>query len=822
MRYLALPVLILSALVVRPEAAFAQGAHKIKIEKVQVGFPHTAETTWYKAGAWTPVYVYLTNEGSDAVNTGEYALVVETADSEDVQNHYTERRLLPLLNPGESTNAPLLAYVRPGGDTSEITVQVQSNDGRTLDSKKPDTYASEALPVNAQVVLQAGSKLPGMKRALIRSAENKPGEGVEDDESLDSRGPLRFVYAEKVEQLPARWFGYQGIDLLMLTTSRKEFISDLLTDATGRKEALVEWVRRGGQLVISAERNKDFVDKFLDNTKLLNCRLVGTVRRKQLDSLPKWAATEPLKGTPIKGKPEETLDVEFSELVPGRGVDVLAKELGPNNDKMERPTIVQGGCGLGRVLLTAFDLDAAPFTSWKGPNKDEAFWRKLAEEMDIHPVTQQQAAGNPVGPKGKGQQGPQFPGATREPVELAGQLQDSLEGFDDVPVISFGWVALFIFFYILIVGPIDYFVLKKLVKRLELTWVTFPAVVLTISGIAYFTAYWLKGNDLKVNKIDVVDIDLNSSRAYGSTWFTIYSPRIQNYTVGVEPAPAGWNWTSPKIEATGDHAVLVDWMGRPEADWERRSQQGILNWNRPTFRYAPDGAGLEGVPIRVWATKSFTASWKMTLTEGKPLFEAGLHRVGGAQPDLLEGTITSHLPVDLKDVTLLYKDKAYEVPGGLTQGLPRSINDLKIGAMAGGGENLNLWLAKIFDERTSKAAKAVKIHQGQSTTVLPARAHMKSLLFHAARTDANADHNSQLRSLDESWRLKESHREEVILIGRTAYVEGKAEDVSKNDVSASRLWLGGLPDSGKPRKDLEGTLSQETFVRVYIPVTPRN
>src|SRR5260370_9776909 len=134
MRYLVVPAFVLSALLVQPEAAFAEGARKIKIEKVQVGFPKTVEASCYKAAAWTPVYVYLTNEGSEKIDGKEYALVVETTDSEGVQNHYTERRLLPLLNPGESTNPPLLAYVRPGGETSAITVHVHNNDAPPIHS----------------------------------------------------------------------------------------------------------------------------------------------------------------------------------------------------------------------------------------------------------------------------------------------------------------------------------------------------------------------------------------------------------------------------------------------------------------------------------------------------------------------------------------------------------------------------------------------------------------------------------------------------------------------------------------------------------------
>ena len=76
-----------------------------------------------------------------------------------------------------------------------------------------------------------------------------------------------------------------------------------------------------------------------------------------------------------------------------------------------------------------------------------------------------------------------------------------------MPVVSFGWVALLIVLYILLIGPVEYFFLKRVLGRLELTWITFPIIVLTVSLAAYFTAYALKGRDLKVNKIDVVDVD---------------------------------------------------------------------------------------------------------------------------------------------------------------------------------------------------------------------------------------------------------------------------------------------------------------------------
>src|SRR5437773_189997 len=153
-----------------------------------------------------------------------------------------------------------------------------------------------------------------------------------------------------------------------------------------------------------------------------------------------------------------------------------------------------------------------------------------------------------------------LPGWGGDYNEIGTQFRNRLETFPEVPVISFGWVALFILLYIIVVGPLDYLFLKKVVKRLELTWVTFPVVVLVVSAGAYFTAYYIKGNDLRINKVDVVDIDLHDGQAYGHTWFTLFSPRIQHYTVGIEPASPGW------VAAPGsdknEYATVVSWLGR--------------------------------------------------------------------------------------------------------------------------------------------------------------------------------------------------------------------------------------------------------------------
>src|SRR5262249_46816946 len=271
----------------------------------------------------------------------------------------------------------------------------------------------------------------------------------------------------------------------------------------------------------------------------------------------------------------------------------------------QSPLILRTPYGMGRVTLIAFDFDLQPFLSWQGQTQ---FYEKLLTEshdLSRDPSHRQGKQFNPMG----------F-GGDNSPGEVAGDLQASLEQFEDVPMISFGWVALFILIYIIVVGPLDYLFLKKVVKRLELTWITFPAVVLLVSVVAYFAAYAIKGNDLRINKVDLVDIDLvegasGGARSYGQTWLTLFSPRIQLYTVGLEPASPDWAVAG---EAGKPNAsVLVSWLGRPDSGFGGTDRGRSQTLFRRSYDYDTDARGLKGVPIQVWSSKSFTARWEAPL-----------------------------------------------------------------------------------------------------------------------------------------------------------------------------------------------------------------
>src|SRR5262249_6040241 len=148
-------------------------------------------------------------------------------------------------------------------------------------------------------------------------------------------------------------------------------------------------------------------------------------------------------------------------------------------------------------------------------------------------------------------------------TDVATRLQRELDRFD-VPRVSFGLVALFIFLYILLVGPLDYLLLKNVFKRLEWTWVTFPVVVVVVTAAAYFSAAALGRGRLQINEVDLVAVAQRgaAAHAHGTTWLALWSPDLRTYTVGWEPALAAW---SSGGDAGPAAPAVVTWLGRPEA-----------------------------------------------------------------------------------------------------------------------------------------------------------------------------------------------------------------------------------------------------------------
>src|SRR5207302_5216623 len=119
-------------------------------------------------------------------------------------------------------------------------VQVGITAGGQTFTRAPEEFG--ALELGEHLYLTLGARLNHLQEALVALAPAK------ERESRETR-PRQAAFETDVQRLPTEWFGYDAVDLMVLTTENKVFLDKLGADLP-RLRALGEWVRRGGRLVV--------------------------------------------------------------------------------------------------------------------------------------------------------------------------------------------------------------------------------------------------------------------------------------------------------------------------------------------------------------------------------------------------------------------------------------------------------------------------------------------------------------------------------------------------------------------------------------------
>ena len=180
------------------------------------------------------------------------------------------------------------------------------------------------------------------------------------------------------------------------------------------------------------------------------------------------------------------------------------------------PLVVRTPRGFGQVIFLAADLDQPPLDNW--PDRPLLVAKLLDRPTGHGEEAEEGAAMMHYGY-----------------ADLSGQLRSALDPSPACGWPRSGWSPGLIVGYLLLIGPGDYFFLRKLVGRMEWTWLSFPLVVVLAVLGAYVLAHRLKGDQLKVNQVDLVDVDAASGRLRGTAWLNVFSPRMEAFNLSVEP-----------------------------------------------------------------------------------------------------------------------------------------------------------------------------------------------------------------------------------------------------------------------------------------------
>ncbi len=95
--------------------------------------------------------------------------------------------------------------------------------------------------------------------------------------------------------------------------------------------------------------------------------------------------------------------------------------------------------------------------------------------------------------------------------------------------------------YILLIGPINYLVLRRLDRR-EWAWLTMPVLVVVFTVVAYGFGALLRGNDVIVNEVAIVHGAAGATDGTGQIYLGVFSPSRGKYQLQV---PGGALLSSP-------------------------------------------------------------------------------------------------------------------------------------------------------------------------------------------------------------------------------------------------------------------------------------
>ncbi len=594
--------LVMSALCwVAPQATHAQDVTKPQIKDLRIGFDGA-----YKLGSWTPVEVDL--QGGSEQLTGQ--VIVTAPDSDGVPVSVSTPSDRPVgVTPQSSTTVRL--FIRVGKSESSIKVafvvegKVRAERTFHVGIETDGQLLLDGLPATSRLHVQFG---PALGLGML----------VKEPEDTSPLVTTTIRQLSRADQLPTEWYGYEGVDTVLLTTSEVELYRPLL-QSTKRVDALFDWVQHGGRLALFCGQE---AEELLGEDGVLTRFVPG-----KFDALVPLRQSLPLESFSGSDEPlsrNRRISLQVPKLIDVHG-QILASSGGNERDL---PLVIRSRLGLGEVVFVGLDFDRPPLADWKGRN---AFLRKA---LDWPRKTNAQQKSNSA--------------VYDQPADMSAKLRNALDSkFAGVSTIPFFLVGALVVGYILLIGPGDYFFVSRVLKRAELTWITFPVIVASVSVGAYFLAAWLKGDQMRVNQVEIVDVVTSTGQVRGTVWTHFFTPRVEKFDLSLEPKFLG----ESEIPSSEE---LVSWLGLPgysQGGMQDMSGQATI-FDRG-YRFDDSLSTMLGVPVQLWSTKTLAADWQAKIDS--PL-QSELRPDG---EELVAGQITNSSGTMLEDAVLLYGTWAY-------------------------------------------------------------------------------------------------------------------------------------------------------------------
>jgi len=528
-----------------------------------------------RGGAFFPVAVELTALIEPVSGT----IAVET----DLTGENIPRYVVPFdLSPG--TRYRYFVYPYCDNAASKFTVIISDSNGKE--------YRREELlmTVNDQQSYLAG----------VLGTQGIPG--------LVRREPTEQVIGLDValvagDFLPSKEYGYDSLDVLVWAHPDPAGLSPT------QISAIRDWVMGGGRIVLAlGDTWQPAASTFLAG--LLPGTVTGVEGVTALDALAMRGAT-----------PFRTGDSMVTAVLANPTGEVLLSGAGI-------PLAVRKKIGFGEVIFVAFDPTRNPFATWDGAPR---FWDWL---LDLSPAETKavsaSSAAEPVARNirvsrsGRGYYSGDGQGISQ-------MLLSAVNQFAEVKPISFAFVVGFLAAYVILVGPVDYFVLKKL-KHLEWTWFTFPAIAIAATVVAFAAISSGRVARAYVNQVSIADWSADGKFHRGHTMSALISPKNDYYDVSYKMPGC----TLYQAEASYDRYMMGGMTFSSRFDLVDQPETGMTALN---------------VFMPVWSPRTFWGRWQ-TDHPSEPPFKVSL----AFSDDGIAGSVTNVTKQTIESAFFIHRD----------------------------------------------------------------------------------------------------------------------------------------------------------------------
>lgn len=436
----------------------------------------------FRVGRWTPIYVTLQDSAPRQVLLEIYA---------PTDRRYAMKTIESVaIGPQPVTVA---MYVPLSYQINESSVSVRdAGSGRLLENLVlSDNSAYPGQPsMGGPEVIDTGNVFIGV-------SGNASTERLLSAQLNYDRGKTGFVTPVR---LPAVAIGYDNLDLLLLNEP------DLSRINIDQQRAIADWVRAGGTLLV----------------------LAGA------DPFP---ATGPISEIlPALVGPNKIFEFDTNAIstagLPSRFAKPKGRQLTPSEDAKpihlfgaSEPVGYRRWAGFGQVAVIGIDVSTFVFNT---PEQAQAFWRSTLAGLVTLPIVENTNSPNYYWNQNSRRSIP---------------MRQTLDWIGDVPgagEFGFGYLASVLLALMIVVGPVDWFVLKWTGKQ-PWTWITTCGWIGLVTLGAILIGHVFKSGDLYFRTASIID-EAAGVRVAAKDLLGIYSPQTQEYDIKTDPE--GW-WQPP-------------------------------------------------------------------------------------------------------------------------------------------------------------------------------------------------------------------------------------------------------------------------------------